>query len=671
MKAKKVITTCGIILGGLAMAGGASALSYVDDSQIQFTFNSMLTMSLSSGDLTITDLAPGNSANSAPVTITVNTNSQYGYGLYATVGNTTYNNTNLNGTTGATFTSVATNANTTSLSGGYWGYSIDTGAHYNGLPLYTATNGAELKTTTGAAANDTTSFLIGAAADTAQTQDTYNNVINFSAVAKVAESLPLIQDLDASLCVANAPTVVTDSRDEQSYTVQRLADGKCWMMTNLNLGATDLTTDLTSDNTNLTDTVSAATFNGWKKSSSSGSFTVAEYIPVSGADSTNDMPYGTLYNYCAASAGTYCYASGSGTGDATSDLCPKGWRLPTGNTSGEFQTLYSNSSYNTYAKMRNPVASGGAAFTLSGTFLGGSPSNPGSYGAFWSSTRFNGNFMYYLSLDGSSVNPASIDSRNNGFSVRCVLQSDWEKDPLTALENGTAYLQDFASLSNTDNTNLLNSMEAGKSYTVKDKRDEQTYTIAKINGNLWMTRNLAIGCNGSGSTYGDTIKTITLTSSDSNVSSDWTTPTALLSTAANSSSTSGYDTAAMQCTNANDDPNNEYGAWYNYAAASAGTITGSSNSNTQTYDVCPKGWRLPTQNEFSGITGYSSAFSPVKSGYYDSGFLYDAGLFGRWWSATVFDYDSDYRYYLEYFSSLDASSGFNRVYGCSVRCVRG
>ena len=236
------------------------------------------------------------------------------------------------------------------------------------MPLYTATNGAELKTTTGAAANDTTSFLIGAAADTAQTQDTYNNVINFSAVAKVAESLPLIQDLDASLCVANAPTVVTDSRDEQSYTVQRLADGKCWMMTNLNLGATDLTTDLTSDNTNLTDTVSAATFNGWKKSSSSGSFTVAEYIPVSGADSTNDMPYGTLYNYCAASAGTYCYASGSGTGDATSDLCPKGWRLPTGNTSGEFQTLYSNSSYNTYAKMRNPVASGGAAFTLSGTF---------------------------------------------------------------------------------------------------------------------------------------------------------------------------------------------------------------------------------------------------------------------------------------------------------------
>ena len=168
---------------------GAGALTYQDSADVQFTFNGVLTMSLSEGDLTISDLAPGNKKNSNPVAITVNTNSAYGYGLYATVGNATYNNTNLTLAGGAgNFTSVATGTSTATLTGGQWGYSTDAGATYKGLPLYTATNGAELKTTTGAASNDVTNFLIGAAAGTNQAQGTYNNVINFAAVAKVAEA---------------------------------------------------------------------------------------------------------------------------------------------------------------------------------------------------------------------------------------------------------------------------------------------------------------------------------------------------------------------------------------------------------------------------------------------------------------------------------------------------
>ena len=99
------------------------------------------------------------------------------------------------------------------------------------------------------------------------------------------------------------------------------------MAENLDLGRTTLTIDLTSGNTNLdvnASTVAASTFNSWIKSSGTSSWAAAELIPVSGIDSTSNIPYGTLYNYCAASANTVC-TNGVANDDATSDLCPAGW----------------------------------------------------------------------------------------------------------------------------------------------------------------------------------------------------------------------------------------------------------------------------------------------------------------------------------------------------------
>ena len=54
---------------------------------------------------------------------------------------------------------------------------------------------------------------------------------------------------------------------------------------------------------------------------------------IPGVDTTS-WKYGVYYNYCAATVGTYCQASGSGTGNATKDICPAGWRLATNSTSG-------------------------------------------------------------------------------------------------------------------------------------------------------------------------------------------------------------------------------------------------------------------------------------------------------------------------------------------------
>ena len=220
----------------------------------------------------------------------------------------------------------------------------------------------------------------------------------------------------------NTTYSLVDNRDNKTYQIARLKDDNIWMAENLDLGRTTLTTDLTSTNTNLdsnANTVTAETFNSWIKTSGTGTYTSAELIPVSGTDSTSNTPYGTLYNYCAASAGAIC--SNSNSNDTTSDLCPAGWRLPTGGDSGEFKALYNLTDYNTNAKMRAPIADGGAAFALAGTFNSSTPTSQGSKGDYWSSTRHYGSEMYCIYLSASSVDPASFSSRSYGYAIRCVV----------------------------------------------------------------------------------------------------------------------------------------------------------------------------------------------------------------------------------------------------------
>ena len=186
----------------------------------------------------------------------------------------------------------------------------------------------------------------------------------------------------------------------------------------------------------------------------------------------------------------------------------------------------------------------------------------------------------------------------------------------------------------------------GETATLIDTRDGSDYTVAKINGACWMTQNLRLA--------GGT----TLTTSDSNVARDYTLPTTQL--AGNS-----YSYTAPQTTISSD---TSYGGYYNYCAASAGTVCSSSSAQDATQDICPKGWRLPTLNEVSSITSYTSAFSPVYSGYYYNGSLYNTGFYGYWWSATA--YSSTHQYYLVYDSgSLYANYDVKSI-GFPVRCVR-
>ena len=217
-----------------------------------------------------------------------------------------------------------------------------------------------------------------------------------------------------------------------------------------------------------------------------------------------------------------------------------------------------------------------------------------------------------------------------------TLYAQW-RSPINQLDDVT-YMQDLTAshCANSDN---------GATATLRDRRDNNSYTIAKINGNCWMTQNLRIA--------GGT----TLNSSTSNVVSSYTIPTTPLE-----GNSGAYDVGQVQ-----DSGNTTYGYWYNLCAASAGTVC--RIGGIVTYDICPKGWRLPTQDEFDSIRSsvYISPFMPVAGGQYRMGKLWDSNQ-GKWWASTM--YDSTYQAVLRYtgysldFTNADGSNG------SYVRCIK-
>lgn len=192
--------------------------------------------------------------------------------------------------------------------------------------------------------------------------------------------------------------------------------------------------------------------------------------------------------------------------------------------------------------------------------------------------------------------------------------------------------------------------------TLTDARDGKTYTVKTIINQCWMTQNLRITgtisadlSNFSGSDFN--VSQYSLDSSDSSYSG-------------HCDETNSYNYAC-----AKDSGRTDYGVWYNYYAASAGTIKTDNNSTEAASDICPSGWRLPTNSEFSGITSSSSAFSPVYGGVYANGTLNNASIVGAWWSSTAY-YWATNRYILLYYDGDLDTYDDSRYLGYYVRCVR-
>ena len=254
----------------------------------------------------------------------------------------------------------------------------------------------------------------------------------------------------SSLAVGDTDQVY-DTRDNEVYLVGKLADNKCWMLDNLrlDLGNETVLANTTSSNTNATATSLNYMKNGggttsdqyptakinnvaWE-SSSQDYYSIPMTVSSSGSgwnkDTVASTKYGdgsgkigVYYNYCAASAGSYCYgdgtSAGTSEGNAGEDICPAGWRMPTGSSGGEYQALYTAYSSND-ANFMNALST-----PLSGYFVSGLTYYQGWYGIFWSSTglKSDGSRMCVLHVNESNAGPQNILDRSLSTSVRCLFK---------------------------------------------------------------------------------------------------------------------------------------------------------------------------------------------------------------------------------------------------------
>lgn len=644
-----------------------SALTAEETVDFNFTFNPSLSISLSSDELVIENLMPGNYANSNTISINVQTNNRNGYTLTAEVGDSETaalaNNSLVNTIASTSFTSLANNASATlaSFTPNYWGYTISKTVNdetlYSGLLYGATTTLNQTVDPSGRAVGNyyggtVTNFTIGASAGVDQTSGEYTNIISFNIVPNVStdvtiESLKYLQDIaklnrDQRTSVLNSMTTgqsyqLVDSRDGEVYNVAKLADGNMWLQDNLRLGG-DQPIALSQSNTNITGswTLPASINEGFD--SFDTAMINADYKNNEYGYGEGDGKAGAYYNYCAASAGTICTSTSDN--DAQYDICPAGWRMPTGNTAGEYQALYAE--YNNYTNFRNALHA-----ILPGTFFNNAKKE-NDQGRYWSSTRHSDGIMYFLYMTSSEIDAGgSVAYRNNGYSVRCIA------DNTTIVDAST--LQDFASLTPLQRKNVISSMYPELQYTVKDARDNQDYTITKLSDStVWMTKNLNLA--------GGT----TLTPATSNVASDYTLP---------ASSTTGFSSDEAYVYNSNSatcGDNQPCYSYYSYVAAAAGT---NPSAGDAVYDICPKGWRLPVYNEYSAFvsiyqSGNALASQPwngVYAGVYYNSSFYGGGASGGYWSSTASD-ASD-AYYLDFNNSNTYVTGYNKNRGRSVRCV--
>ena len=269
--------------------------------------------------------------------------------------------------------------------------------------------------------------------------------------------------------------------------------------------------------------------------------------------------------------------------------------------------------------------------------------------------------------------------------------------------NDIVYLQDFASLSNIERLSVIDSMVEGQTYTKKDSRDNQDYTIAKLkDGKVWMTKNLNIaGGEELSSTDTDFDINYTLPTTDG-----WTVNDGKLVLPA--SDTSGFNTnnhayvansGSETCGN-----NSPCYSYYSWDAATLGSGRGISTENTDTqYSICPKGWKLPTsrttsaanwqtESDFYALAhqyGLDSTTSTLERdndfymqagpgtvpnfllvGYYYYGSFSQGDSYGDYWSSTSYS-DSDFALILRFVlpSYVNSADYYLRKNGFSVRCL--
>ena len=120
----------------------------------------------------------------------------------------------------------------------------------------------------------------------------------------------------------------------------------------------------------------------------------------------------------------------------------------------------------------------------------------------------------------------------------------------------------------------------------------------------------------------------------------------------------------------------DLGGYYSFYTATAGTGGTGFTSGNAPSSVCPKGWRLPTSNEFSTLFNYYNTSSLLNgvpgfafTGYARNGDIAQKYGDGWYWSSNV--RDSDYSYVMHF--ATDGGKSPNEVAskknGRAIHCI--
>lgn len=257
----------------------------------------------------------------------------------------------------------------------------------------------------------------------------YKVTATLSAVAMPAEvtksfvkwdDLVYMQDMSTDTCTyapMGVEKTLTDIRDNSTYTIAKLSDGKCWMTQNLRI-----TGDSMKEGLNKTITSYDSDVDGKFTIPKSEGFWADKVTTLQKLYYDNNVVNGAYYTWCLATAGSCAEALSDGA-QASHSICPKGWKLP---TKDDNIRLVKDAS--AWDETRGGYIFSGGFWRATGytvTADGGRLDRVGSTGAYWSSTGYDEKFAYELIMSQTNINGASISStpyHYYGESVRCIAQ---------------------------------------------------------------------------------------------------------------------------------------------------------------------------------------------------------------------------------------------------------
>ena len=227
-------------------------------------------------------------------------------------------------------------------------------------------------------------------------------------------------------------TALTDTRDGNVYAVAKLADGKCWMIENMRLDPVEA--EITAENTNNPDSTFLTRLSTLTASeevcNTDNDATCTDRIfyntnninrSLTPSSTSNSSPaswysYGVYYNWYTATAGNGTYSKTSG--NVTGDICPKGWRLPTGGSNNSDLVAITAAINNGNATNDPGFRSFPANFVYNGDLAVVTASRGGN-GRYWTSTAKDNNNAYRLGIPTKRYNEYK---KWDGFGIRCVTE---------------------------------------------------------------------------------------------------------------------------------------------------------------------------------------------------------------------------------------------------------